>query len=89
MLSTSSTTIPLGNRVDSNLKRAFDTTAEDLGISPTSALTVFMKRFVEDGGFPFEVRKRVPTEAEYAAEMDARYRAMRSGSETEHDLVEV
>ena len=82
-------TVPLGNRVDANLKRAFDATAEELGLSPTSALTVFMKRFVEDGGFPFDVRRRTPSEAEYAAEMDARYRAMRDGNETEHDLVEV
>ena len=83
------TTVPLGNRVDLNLKRAFEATAEELGLSATSALTVFMKRFVEDGGFPFEVRRRIPNEVEYAAEMDTRYRAMRDGNETEHDLVEV
>ncbi len=82
-------TAPLGNRVDVNLKRAFEATAEELGLSATSALTVFMKRFVEDGGFPFDVRRRVPSELEYAAEMDTRYRAMRDGNETEHDLVEV
>lgn len=82
-------TAPLGNRVDANLKRAFEATAEDLGLSSTSALTVFMKRFVEEGGFPFEVRRRTPTEAEFASEMDARYRAMREGRESAHDLVEV
>ena len=83
------TTTPLGNRVDINLKRAFETTAEELGLSATSALTVFMKRFVEDGGFPFDVRRRTPSESEYAAEMDARYRAMREGNEAQHDLVEI
>lgn len=83
------TTVPLGNRVDINLKRAFETTAEGLGLSATSALTVFMKRFVEDGGFPFDVRRRTPSEADYAAEMDTRYRAMRDGNETAHDLVEI
>lgn len=59
----------LGNHVDANLKRAFDATAEKLGLTPASALTVFMKRFVEEGGFPFAVRKCTPTEAEHAAEM--------------------
>lgn len=83
------TTAPLGNRVDVNLKRAFEATAEELGLSATSALTVFMKRFVEDGGFPFDVRRRTPSVTEYAAEMDTRYRAMCDGNETEHDLVEV
>ncbi|MDM8300341.1 type II toxin-antitoxin system RelB/DinJ family antitoxin [Collinsella tanakaei] len=84
-----STTAPLGNRVDINLKRAFEATAEDLGLSATSALTVFMKRFVEEGGFPFDVRRRVPSESEYTAEMDARHRSMRNGNEAEHDLVEI
>ena len=84
-----STTAPLGNRVDVNLKRAFEATAEELGLSATSALTVFMKRFVEDGGFPFDVRRRIPNESEYTAEMDVRYRSMREGNEAEHDLVEI
>lgn len=36
----SNTTVPLGNRVDINLKREFDSTAEDLGLTPTVAITV-------------------------------------------------
>lgn len=83
-----SMSVPIGSRVDVNLKRAFDETAEELGLTPTSALTVLMKRFVDEGGFPFAVRKRVPTQAEFADEMDARYRAMVEGGETAHDLVE-
>lgn len=83
-----SATVPLGNRVDANLKREFDSTAEELGLTPTAALTVFMKRFVTDGGFPFDVRRHVPTEAEFSAEMDARYQRMLAGHETQHDLLE-
>ena len=81
-------TAPLGNRVDVSLKREFDATAEEIGLTPTAALTVFMKRFVADGGFPFEVRRPVPTEEEYAREMDARYRRMRAGDAVARDLVE-
>jgi len=50
-------TVPLVNRVDATLKREFDSTAEELGLTPTVALTVFMKRFVADGGFPFDACK--------------------------------
>lgn len=83
-------TAPLGNRVDVNLKREFEKTAEDIGITSTAALTVFMKRFVSDGGFPFAVRRPapVPTEEQFAAEMDARYRRMLDGEYVVHDLVE-
>lgn len=83
-----SATIPLGNRVDVNLKREFDHTAEELGLTPTAAITVFMKRFVTDGGFPFDVRRHTPTETEFTAEMDARYQRMLAGRETQHDLFE-
>ena len=47
-----------------------------------------MKRFVDEGGFPFAVRKRVPTEVEFAREMDARYHSMLEGNEESHDLME-
>ncbi len=82
-------TTTLSNRVDPILKKEFELTAESIGISTTSAITVFMKRFVADGGFPFDVVSHVPSEAEYAAEMDARLGRMLAGDEVEHDLMEV
>lgn len=81
-------TAQLGNRVDAELKRQFDKTAEDIGMTPTAALTVFMKRFVSDGGFPFAVRRPVPTEEQFAAEMEARYQRMLDGERVVHDLIE-
>ena len=88
-MSTATKTTPLGNRVDAELKREFDSTAEKLGLSSTAAITVFMKRFVADGGFPFEVRVPVPTREQFTDEMAARYDRMLAGHESEHDLVEV
>lgn len=87
-MATTNATVALGNRVDANLKRAFEETAEDLGLSATAALSVLMKRFVDEGGFPFAVRKKVPTHAEFVAEMDRRYERMLDGNEFEHDLIE-
>lgn len=87
-MSTATKTAPLGNRVDAELKREFDSTAEILGLSSTAAITVFMKRFVADGGFPFDVRIPIPTREQFAEEMEARYDRMLAGHETAHDLVE-
>jgi len=87
-MAASNTTVPLGSRVDINLKREFDSTAEDLGLTPTVAITVFMKRFVQDGGFPFDVRKPALSKSEFIAQMEARYERMLNGHETEHDLIE-
>ena len=81
-------TIPLSNRVDATLKKQFDATAAELGLTSTSALTVLMKRFVDEGGFPFEMRRRVPTKQEFTQEMEARYERMLAGHETAHELLE-
>lgn len=61
---------------------------EDLGLTPTVAITVFMKRFVQDGGFPFDVRKPTPSKSEFIAQMEDRYERMLNGHETEHGLIE-
>ena len=82
------TTVAIGSRVDANLKALFDKTALDLGVTPQVAYTVFMKRFVEEGGFPFDVRRPVPSEIEFTRQMDARYQRMLAGHETAHDLIE-
>lgn len=84
-----SKTVSLGSRVDAGLKAEFDETATDLGLSPSAAITVLMKRFVDEGGFPFEVRRYVPSKREYEAKMLSTLDAMRAGQETVHELVEV
>lgn len=84
-----SNTVVLGSRVDAGLKDEFDETAAELGLTPTAALTVLMKRFVDEEGFPFEVKKFVPSKAEYEARMLSTLEAMRGGKETVHKIVEV
>lgn len=84
-----SKTVALGSRVDADLKAEFDETAIDLGLTPSAALTVLMKRFVDEEGFPFEVKRFVPNKEEYEARMLSTLEAMRSGKETVHELVEV
>lgn len=79
---------PFGEPRQRRPQREFEETAEEPGMTSTTALTVFMKRFVEDGGFPFEVRRRVPSEREFVEEMDERYRRMRAGEGAYRDLVE-
>lgn len=82
-------TVTLGNRIDANLKREFDATANEMGISPTSAISVFMKRFVLERGFPFDTRLPVPTSEEFAREMDRRYDELAAGNAQAHDLIEL
>ena len=43
-------------RIDDNLKIRADEVAEEIGISLSSAIGIFLKRFVAEQGFPFEVK---------------------------------
>lgn len=44
-------------RVDEDEKRQFVENAEALGMNASTALKVFVRKFNECGGFPFEVRR--------------------------------
>ena len=46
----------LNARVDAADKEQFAATASALGISPSAAVNVFVRKFNEVGGFPFDVR---------------------------------
>jgi antitoxin component of RelBE/YafQ-DinJ toxin-antitoxin module len=87
VVSLSVQTDALSNRVDANLKREFDNTVADHCLSATTAPPVLMRRFVDEEGFPFDDRRRIPTEGEFAKEMDDRYKRMLAGHETQHDLL--
>ena len=56
-------------RVEPNLKERAEATLEELGLSPTTAITLFYRQIVRYQGLPFEVR--VPNAATHRAMEDA------------------
>ncbi len=51
-----SATATLNARVNTVDKERFAATANALGISPSAAINIFVRKFNETGGFPFDVR---------------------------------
>lgn len=49
-------TATLNARVAAADKKRFTNTANALGISPSAAINIFVRKFNEMGGFPFDVR---------------------------------
>jgi len=47
-------------RIDENLKREFDNLCHELGLTMTTAFTVFAKTAVRWQGIPFEIAKNIP-----------------------------
>ena len=54
-------------RIDENLKREFDSLCQDLGLTMTTAFTVFARTVVRRQGIPFEIAKDIPNAETIAA----------------------
>lgn len=50
------TIVSLNTKMPKEEKELFVQTAADLGMTPSSVIKVFVRKFNEYGGFPFEVR---------------------------------
>ncbi len=48
----------LNIRVDEDLKKKADALFDDLGLSMSSAITVFLRSGVDYNGIPFEIRRK-------------------------------
>ena len=75
-------------RMDADLKQSVDEVAKSIGLTSASAFNVFARQFVAHKGFPFAVVAPVPTEREFAEEMDRIYSGMSKGQYSAHDLIE-
>lgn len=58
-------------RIDQELKDKAVDLFEQLGLSLSAAIQVFLRQAVREGGLPFEVTTRVPTDATIAAMLEA------------------
>lgn len=54
----SSLTVRTNGQIKEEAKKVYS----DLGLDLSSAINVFLKKSIEYGGFPFEVRKKTPNE---------------------------
>jgi len=75
-------------RMDADLKQSVDEVAKSIGLTSAAAFNVFARQFVAHKGFPFAVVAPVPSEREFAEEMDRIYSTMSKGQYSAHDLVE-
>jgi DNA-damage-inducible protein J len=75
-------------RMDADLKKEVDEVSGSIGLTTAAAFNVFARQFVAHRGFPFAVVSPVPTEKEFAKEMDRVYLSMRNGDAAVHELIE-
>ncbi len=56
-------------RIDENLKKEAEQFFEDLGMSMTTAYTIFLKQSLRKQKFPFEIERTVPSREEIGKQL--------------------
>jgi len=78
-------------RIDDGLKEKADNLFEELGLSMTTAFTMFVRQTVRQGGIPFEITTKA--DPFYSAKnMKVLMQSIKDADEgklTEHELIEV
>lgn len=78
-------------RVDDEVKRNAERTLDDIGLSMSTAINIFLKTVVRENRIPFELSADPFYGKENMTELERRVEAVRSGKSTlqEHELIEV
>ena len=78
-------------RVDDEVKRNAERTLNDIGLSMSTAINIFLKTVVRENRIPFELSADPFYNRENIAELEKRVTDIRSGKSTlkEHELIEV
>ena len=78
-------------RIDDEVKRRAEKTFDDIGLSMSAAITIFLKAVVRENRIPFELSADPFYSKENMAELEKRAADIRSGKSTlkEHNLIEV
>lgn len=78
-------------RVDDDLKRNAERTFDDIGLSMSTAINIFLKTVVRENRIPFELSADPFYSKENITELERRIADIRSGNSSlkEHELIEI
>ena len=78
-------------RVDEEVKRNAEKTFNDIGLSMSTAINIFLKKVARENRIPFELSADPFYSRENMAELERRINSVCSGESTlkEHELIEV
>ena len=79
----------LNMRIDDDLKKAVDNICEDIGITTSAAVTMFLKQMVRVNGIPFEVKADPFYSAENLAALAESLAQLKNGKVVEKSLTEL
>lgn len=75
-------------RADRELKKQAERVFDDLGLNMTTAMTIFMKAVVREGGIPFELKTKPFYATENQKWLNASIEELEEGRGVIRDLIE-
>ena len=77
-------------RIDDDIKSRAEMTLDDIGLSMSAAITVFLKAVVRENRIPFELKADSFYSSENISELERRAESVRLGQSSfkEHELIE-
>ena len=79
----------LNMRIDDDLKAAADLICDNIGITTTAAVTMFLKQMVRVNGLPFEIKADPFYSAENMADLAESLTQLKNGKVVEKSLTEL
>ena len=78
-------------RIDEDVKTNAETALKEMGLTMSTAITMFLVKVGREKRIPFEINADPFYSAENMAELERRIASVRTGTSTlkEHDLIEV
>ncbi|MDO5095414.1 MAG: type II toxin-antitoxin system RelB/DinJ family antitoxin [Peptostreptococcaceae bacterium] len=76
-------------RIDENLKKKMEQVCSDMGMSMTTAFTIFAKKVTNEKRIPFEITADPFYSESNMAHLLRGIEALNSGKGVEHDIIEV
>lgn len=74
-------------RIDEDLKNEAEQVFSELGLNPTTAITLFYKQVVRTSSIPFELKAEIPNQKTIRAIKEVNYMDINSGNyKTFHDV---
>ncbi|MCC8169245.1 MAG: type II toxin-antitoxin system RelB/DinJ family antitoxin [Oscillospiraceae bacterium] len=76
-------------RMDADLKKSMEAVCSDMGLSMTTAFTIFAKKVSREKRIPFEISADPFYSESNMAHLRRGIAALNNGSGTEHEIIEV
>lgn len=80
--------ITMSVRMDAEIKRQFEDFCEEVGLTPTAAVNIFVRTVLREGRIPFEIKGDRDRHEKQMERLHRGVEQLNAGKGQEHELIE-